>query len=1097
MRPLKLTMSAFGPYAEREVVDFEKLGEQGLYLITGDTGAGKTTIFDAITYALYGEPSGDNRELSMFRSKYAAPSTPTFVELTFAYTGKRYTVRRNPDYERPALRGSGTTTQKAEAALTFPDGHVITKIKDVTNEIINIVGIDRAQFSQIAMIAQGDFQRLLLADTKSRQTIFREIFKTGYYMQFQNAVKDEALRVQRERENMKSRVEQYISGLACAGDDALKERLDAAKAGKLPMAEVEELAQRLIEMDKERENGAQTEIDKLNLELERISALLAKAEEREKTCLSLESAKMRREEQLKAVDSARAALAAETEKTVQRDEYAKALAEAEAELPGYQELARLQTESRAHTASLSEHTRVKERQEQMRDEQSQELAAWKLELEQLGQPEADKERLLSTAEKSESRKTALNKLAGTLADYQKNNALIEPMEKKCAEISAEYERSQKEQDDCDKAIRELSAEIAAAEGLEAERRLQQSAHESIGRKLDNLNRLCENNQRCDEKRAELKREQERYCEAAACAEAAAESYRRDNKAFMDEQAGLLAQSLSDGQPCPVCGAVHHPRPAQITPGAPTEAELEAAKQRAETARSAAAEISRKAGSIKAALEELEKHLLEELSPYAAAPQIEQAESLISAAKAQAEAERTEISEIIETLDEKITQREALVKTLDAKTQEYKELKAGTAKLREMNESWEIDRCTLYDRQEQLEARLRVELAEVLGACEIGSAEERLKAELAEMDTEMSRIAALQEENERRLSRKAQLKEQIPRREQEIKTLDADIQQTTALIAADNIKLESLTEQIDARRSSLRCADEEQAKLEIAKLRAGIERMDKARAAAETALRTCETQLANTEASIESFEMLLADSEAVDAAAQQQLKEELTQRRSTAADEQKRIHANLTANETALKNMREKSADLTKVEKKSAWIKELSDTVNGNLSGKEKIALETYVQTSFFEQIIRRANIRLLVMTGGQYELKRRQEAENRQSQSGLELDVVDHYNGTERSVKSLSGGESFMASLSLALGLSDEIQSSAGGIELDAMFVDEGFGSLDDEALEQAIRALAGLTDGNRLVGIISHVSGLKEKIDRQIVVSKDRSSGSHVRIVG
>ena len=196
-------------------------------------------------------------------------------------------------------------------------------------------------------------------------------------------------------------------------------------------------------------------------------------------------------------------------------------------------------------------------------------------------------------------------------------------------------------------------------------------------------------------------------------------------------------------------------------------------------------------------------------------------------------------------------------------------------------------------------------------------------------------------------------------------------------------------------------------------------------------------------------------------------------------------------------MREKSADLAKLEKKSAWLKELSDTVNGSLSGREKIALETYVQTSFFEQIIRRANIRLLVMTGGQYELKRRREAENRQSQSGLELDVVDHYNGTERSVKSLSGGESFMASLSLALGLSDEIQSSAGGIELDTMFVDEGFGSLDDDALEQAIRALAGLTDGNRLVGIISHVSGLKEKIDRQIIVSKDRSSGSHVKIVG
>lgn len=921
MKPLKLTMSAFGPYAEREVVDFEKLGEQGLYLITGDTGAGKTTIFDAITYALYGEPSGDNREPSMFRSKYAAPSTPTYVELTFAYAGKRYTVRRNPDYERPALRGGGTTTQKAEAELTLPDGRAITRIKDVTNEIINIVGIDCAQFSQIAMIAQGDFQKLLLADTKSRQTIFREIFKTGYYMQFQNAVKDEANKVQRERENMKSGVEQYISGLSCADDDALKEQLDAAKAGELPIAEIEELAQRLIEQDKERENGAQTEIDKLNLELERISALLAKAEEREKTSLSLESAKTRREEQLKAVDSARAALAAETEKSAQRDEYAKTLAEAEAELPGYQELARLQTESRAHTASLAEHARVKERQERARIAQTQELAACKLELEQLGQPEADRERLLSAAEKSDSRKSALK-------------------------------------------------------------------------------RLSEKSTRCEEKLTELKRAQKLYLEAAELAEAEGEKYKKDNKAFLNEQAGLLAQSLSDGEPCPVCGSLHHPSPAKVSPGAPTEAELEKAQKRAEAAQHKAVQLSRSAGRIKAALEEIENQLAEELALYGG------------------------------------------------------------------------------------------------GLC-ADKLDSELKAALAEVEVETVRIAALQTENERKLKRKAQLKEQIPQREQEIKTLDADIQHTTALIATDNIKLESLKEQIAARRSSLRCADEEQAKLEIAKLRADIERVDKARAAAETALRTCETQLANTEASIESFEKLLADGEAVDAAAQQQLKEELTQRRSTASDEQKRVHANLTANETALKNMREKSADLAKLEKKSAWLKELSDTVNGSLSGREKIALETYVQTSFFEQIIRRANIRLLVMTGGQYELKRRREAENRQSQSGLELDVVDHYNGTERSVKSLSGGESFMASLSLALGLSDEIQSSAGGIELDAMFVDEGFGSLDDDALEQAIRALAGLTDGNRLVGIISHVSGLKEKIDRQIIVSKDRSSGSHVKIVG
>ncbi len=190
MRPLKLTVSAFGPYAGRVVMDLEQLGQQGLYLITGDTGAGKTTIFDAITYALYGEPSGDNRDPSMFRSKYARPETPTEVELVFSYGGKTYTVRRNPEYERPAKRGGGTTLQKADAELTLPDGRLVTKAREVNREIVDIIGLDRSQFSQIAMIAQGDFLKLLLADTKSRQEIFREIFKTRYYMVFQERMKE-------------------------------------------------------------------------------------------------------------------------------------------------------------------------------------------------------------------------------------------------------------------------------------------------------------------------------------------------------------------------------------------------------------------------------------------------------------------------------------------------------------------------------------------------------------------------------------------------------------------------------------------------------------------------------------------------------------------------------------------------------------------------------------------------------------------------------------------------------------------------------------------------------------------------------------------
>lgn len=243
MRPLKLTLSAFGPYAGHTEIDLEKLGEKGLYLITGDTGAGKTTIFDAITYALYDAPSGTNRDTSMFRSKYASPETPTFVEMTFSCGGKVYTVKRNPEYERPARRGSKMTRQRAEAELHLPDGSgVLDKPKEVNAALVRIIGLDRSQFSQIAMIAQGEFLKLLTAETKDRQEIFRKIFKTNCYEVLQNRLKDSTNTLYRKCEAARASVQQYIGGIVCAEGDMLREKAQQAKEGKLPFAETVELS---------------------------------------------------------------------------------------------------------------------------------------------------------------------------------------------------------------------------------------------------------------------------------------------------------------------------------------------------------------------------------------------------------------------------------------------------------------------------------------------------------------------------------------------------------------------------------------------------------------------------------------------------------------------------------------------------------------------------------------------------------------------------------------------------------------------------------------------------------------------------------------
>ena len=280
------------------------------------------------------------------------------------------------------------------------------------------------------------------------------------------------------------------------------------------------------------------------------------------------------------------------------------------------------------------------------------------------------------------------------------------------------------------------------------------------------------------------------------------------------------------------------------------------------------------------------------------------------------------------------------------------------------------------------------------------------------------------------------------------------------------------------------------------LKNGIQLHKNALEKVETEYADLEKELAGLKGKIDQLKKQLESKEDIDTEKLLEEKNALTEKKTELTEKSETISTRIYTNNRAKENISKKATELTTIEEKWTWVKALSNTANGNISGKEKIMLETYIQATFFDRIIDRANTRLMVMSGGQYELIRRQEASNYRSQSGLELDVKDHYNGSIRNVKTLSGGESFKASLSLALGLSDEIQSNAGGIKLDTMFVDEGFGSLDEESLQQAIKALADLSEGNRLVGIISHVAELKERIDKQVIVTKEKTGGSKVTIV-
>lgn len=338
MRPIKLTISGFGPYADPQVLEFDKLGEKGLYLITGDTGAGKTTIFDAITFALFGEASGNSREPGMLRSKYAKAEDPTGVELTFAYDGKEYTVKRNPEYERAKTRGTGFTKQLPEAELHYPDGRIVTKQREVDKAIGEIIGLTREQFSQVSMISQGEFRKLLQADTKERQKIFRDIFGTGMYVTLQNRLKDEANDLYRQLSSADASRQQYISGIACSEESVLFVDVKKAKEGGMLTADVIALLDQLLAEDRQEQERFAASLSETEKQLDAVNAQLTKAETLAKAKQSFAENEDKEKEKAAALEAAQKALDAARETLPQQETLGKQTTEISLLLPAYDEL---------------------------------------------------------------------------------------------------------------------------------------------------------------------------------------------------------------------------------------------------------------------------------------------------------------------------------------------------------------------------------------------------------------------------------------------------------------------------------------------------------------------------------------------------------------------------------------------------------------------------------------------------------------------------------------------------------------------------------------------------------------------------------------
>ena len=1089
MKPVRLRISAFGPYAGEMELDMTKLGESGLYLITGDTGAGKTTIFDAITFALYGEASGENREPVMLRSKYAEPSVPTEVELTFSCGDKIYTVRRNPEYERPAKRGGGTTLQRAEAELVFPDGRTVTRLKDVNQGVREILGLDRNQFSQIAMIAQGDFMKLILADTRERQAIFREIFKTGYYRTLQEKLREESGRLRSLCEGEKAGIAQYVDGIRWPEPEKA--------AGELPVEEVCALLEKVMEEDLLAEREAERRDAELGRELEQVKSLLGQAAELERLRNLLAREEEKRRAAAEELAGCRERLERETGRQAEQGELERAAAALEAELPGYGRLEKLRLDISEAEDRLAAQRRQQEACRASARGAQAFLENLKGERERLEHAGEQLERLNREKGQLEAEGKALGELNRDAAAWLEGRRNWRELEKTWTDGESRRQGFRLRQGELGTALADLEERIKALEGVNAKKMELSGQLERELQRQGELEALERELREQEKRREEYGKAREAYRAAAGEADRLGERYQAMNRAFLDGQAGILAETLEAGKPCPVCGSLEHPRRAVRRTETPSEAALNRAMESWEQARSRAEEASRAAGSRLGAMESGETALAARLEKITGDGGLDGA------------------GERVRRLGERSAacQRELRTGILAAE-QDMERRKSGEE---------ERERLQLLQRDVQ---RQEEELAEQLAEVKNKSERQRGQSELLLQKMAGQRealglagegdISRLQEEIRRRIqmaagraeqlgqaiaeetarvSQREELSQRIPEAEGDLRRKEEALGACASGIAALESQKKELERQLLAAKVDLRFGEIGQARAELQRLRTVIAGMKDALERARNAWDACRTSLAECDGKIAQIKGQLERGAEVDGEKAEKAREALEAERTGLETRRKLLFSRREANGTALENIRRRSGRLEALEREWAMVQALSNTAGGNVSGREKIMLETYIQMTYFDRIIDRANTRFMIMSGGQYELKRRERAMNNQSQSGLELDVIDHYNGSERSVRTLSGGESFQASLSLALGLSDEIQSLAGGIRLESMFVDEGFGSLDESALEQAVQALAGLTEGNRLVGIISHVAELKERIDRQIVVTKERTGGSRAEI--
>lgn len=1068
MRPEKLTITAFGSFVDKTVIDFTLFGKEGLYLVSGDTGSGKTTIFDALSYALYGQTTSDgDRSAELMRSHYAKEDVYTEVSLEFTEKGKRYFITRTPKQKISKKKGTGLKEVPSNVELTLPDGNIVTKIDQANAKIVEIIGMSANQFSQIVMLAQGQFSRFLKSKTEEKRELFAKIFSTENYAKLQNALSDKAKEARDEYYDVLNKEKIIIGNINLSEDSAYFEEFESAKNAPSLPENMKDLLRGIETERKTKYEESDSSYKALEKQVAEIEQKIGKCDEKKR--LSVELEEKRAEESLLSSELIKA------EENKAENEYRREI------ISNYKiEVFRLENTLSSYDKKVELETKLSERRLELSKEGEEKILLEK------SFEETDEELKLS-----EEKRDSLRDIQAKLDQERDNNHKLELKLKELDILDKKLQEKEKIREDIEncsvaldshlKKASEIVDGLNAAKALKKEEDDELNSLEDVEIKIERIRASLKNARTLKEgedKIKELKKEEWIHEDSLSVAQnvltGAKFFYKKGLSIFLNNSAVNLASHLEDGKPCPVCGAKHHPSPATISDGEMSEDYLNLLKKREE-------EAQEKVNTKESALNTIR--------------------SQISFIDGQNQKVRSSFEQSLSSLEAEkiISVLEDEENSLNAKLDRKMELKANLEKLSSDISSIENEQREIKDIIIKLETAIdgKEKSRDAIEA-EVGKPAEELGISLSEFPSIFDSCQKAKALSDRLLldydKSAKEYRELLSAIEDLRKKRDSLKDKVTSssmhfeLLTAEYIRLKKDLEETCKK---LEFDNKEIVLSKIASLKDTNEKLSKAIEDSEKSYKEISDRKVSLLGEISTIEKQIEALPDYERSALEEEKREVDAKRDEEDNRRSSYKAQLDLISASIASYEENETIAFARREKWNSLYELSSVANGTLSGVDRITLETYVQTRYLDRILRRANRKLLSMSNSQYEMERSSNARNKAQKMGLDIDIMDHHIGKVRPATTLSGGEMFKASLALALGLSEEIQASSGAVKIETMFIDEGFGTLDEESLHSALEILSSLASSGRLVGIISHVQELKDKISSQIVVKKrnDRST--------